>query len=172
MKKNNHSQTVAGAAALLALTLMFCQGQKASPPQGDVAAVTPIESIQDSIQLIGYTVHQVKLTTPYVTNDAKGNSKKYEQAWLVKMELGNMPKYTNRKIDFFIGDYAIKEYGGWERGIYFRIYDKVVLDQLGTKEIRYRSSTSDSVMSTHKIFELPADKKFIMEDENKVLGKQ
>lgn len=171
MKKNNHSQTI-GIAALLALTFMFCQGKKTSAPQGDVAVVVPIESIQDSIQLLGYTVHQVKLATPYSTEDALGNSKKYEQAWLVKMELGNMPKYTNRKIDFFIGDYTIKEYGGWERGIYFRIYDKALLDQLVTKEIRYRSSTSDSVLSMHKIFEVPADKKFMLEDENKVLGKQ
>lgn len=155
---------------MIASTCILCQGKKTVPP-AKTDTIVQIENIQDSMEFIGYSIHLVKLPVAYETKDAQGKSKRYTEAWLVKFELKNMPRYSAQRIDFSIGDYPISEYGGWEKGIYFRIYEKKLLEKLSSGVIRFRMPSSDTMIFTKQKFEMPASKKFDFEDEAKVLGK-
>jgi len=96
---------------------------------------------QKPLRLKEYSVHKVKLSFPYKmksSNLENGEEKVYETAWLVKLELENMPTTYGPKIDFFVGEYKIPEYGGWKDGIYFRIYDEKVLEMINGQQFFYQ----------------------------------
>ena len=154
---------------MAAFTLMFCQGkQQTASPVSKVTA-TP-QKAQDSMEVIGYTIHRVKLPFEYSTKDAKGLTAKYKEAWLVKLELKNMLRYPAQRVEFAIGDYIIPEYGSWEKGIYFKFYDQATFNKLEQQEIKFRLPNEKEFISTKKQFEGTASKKFSLEDERSVIG--
>lgn len=126
--------------AFIVITSLFMYSSCQNKPQAVVSTNVEQAKIitQDSISLIDVTVHLVKLDFDFKHNDTV-----YKHAWLIKLQLDNMPAYPAQRIDFAIGDYIIPEYGGWEKGIYFRVYEEQLLDKLNNAEIRYKLPGDD-----------------------------
>lgn len=153
--------------ASLIITCVYCQKK---PPAGPPVVADP-PARPDSLELSGYAVHFVQLPFPYAATDSSGQKTRYETAWLVRLDLKGMPAAYGPRPDFFLGDYAIPEYGGTATGIYFRIYDPALLARLNGQEIRYRNENG-TLVSLNRKFEVPADwRKMQPEVENKVLGR-
>jgi len=150
----------------LGISSVSCQNKAQSTQTKEEATA------RDSLQLVDYSIHFVELPFEYAITDSLGKKKHYVEAWLVKMQWKNMSAYPAQKVDFFIGDYRITEYGGWEKGIYFRIYDKQLLDKLNAKEISYLLPGHHNPISTKRKLEVDLSKKKEKENENKVLGRK
>ena len=147
----------------------FCQSKKQDAPVAVNAAQQ--QPAIDSIKLKEYSVHLVKLPFTYVIKDEKGAKKQYDRAWLVKLEFEKIPKLVSLTIDFAIGDYIIPEYGGWKKGIYFKIYQTELLESLNNQEILYRLPDQDNMISTKQVFNISAYKTLKIEDERELLKK-
>lgn len=155
---------------MAAFSLMVCQGkQQAAPPVSAVTSVPPPKA-QDAMEVIGYTIHRVKLPFAYSAKDAKGSVTQYKEAWLIKLELKNMLRYPAQRVQFAVGDYIIPEYGSWKNGIYFKVYDQATFDKLAQQEIKFRLPNGKEFITTKKQFEGTANKKFSLEDERSVIG--
>ncbi|RAV98509.1 hypothetical protein [Pseudochryseolinea flava] len=148
--------------------LMFCQEKKQRVESSAVMPVTA-SAEQDSMKVVGYTIHRVRLRFEYTAKDARGEAVKYKEAWLVKLTLERMLRYPSLRVEFAIGDYIIPEYGSWEKGIYFKVYDQATFDKLSHQEIKFRLPNSVDFISTKKQFEGAANKRFAVEDEREAL---
>lgn len=146
-----------------------CQQKQANTQQTNL---TPTHQ-PEPVKLVGYTLHFVKLPFPYMPAEQQGAKKTYTHAWLVLFELENMPTSSSLQTDFFIGKHHVPEYGGWEKGIYFRIYDSAELENLKGSEILIRGPFDNEPISTQKNFQFSKLKdETPIEDEDKLLGRQ
>jgi len=91
----------------------------------------------ETLELKGYEVIHLQLAEPLHRLDAAGRPATVSEAYLVRLEVGK-PKGWDELVRFYVGDYQVPEYGGWERGIYFKIYDPGLLTRLAGGELRYR----------------------------------
>lgn len=158
---------------LISLTGVLCQGKKAAGAQMNNLSKDESQlPVQDSLVVMSYAIHRVKLPTEHIVTDAKGNKASYELAWLVMLELKNMPKAPAQRIDFAIGEYVVPEYGGWEKGIYFRVYDDDIMSGLNNQAISYRLSPGDKMIISRITLMVPTDKNLKLEDENDLLGRK
>ena len=147
-----------------------CQKKQAAAQQSNPTSASQPEPIK----LLGYTLHYVKLPFPYTPAEQQQGAKKtYTRAWLVRFELENMPTELSLQTDFFIGKYQIPEYGGWKKGIYFRIYDPADFEKLYGNEILIRSTFDKVPVSTKKNFQIGGTlDKLPIEDEDKLLERR
>ena len=83
-----------------------------------------------------------------------------------------MPTYYSERIDFFIGDYRIPEYGGWEGGIYFKVYEEDLLRRLNNAEFLYRLPENKEVVKFDTRFKLPDLDGLEMIDEKSAIGRK
>ena len=158
---------------LFAGTGLLCCLACRNKPSDQQQTIARPASQPDTIRLIDQSVHFVKLSFPYVTTDEKGGKKEYTTAWLVRFRLENMPRAMGANMDFFIGDYQIPEYGGWENGIYFKIYDHALLEKLRDAEIFIRTPLDEKKTSTRQRFkDIPPPDKIPLEEEDQVLGRK
>lgn len=158
---------------IFAGTGLLCCLACRNKPSGQQQTIARPASQPDSIRLIDQSIHYVKLAFPYQTTDEKGGKKQYTTAWLVRFRLENMPRAMGASMDFFIGDYQIPEYGGWENGIYFKIYDPALLEQLQGQAISIRTTSEQKSTPTRQLFrKIDAPDKLPLEEENKVLGRR
>lgn len=103
-------------------------------PQAQASGPTP-EVKTEPLELTGVEIHRVKLSAAQKVRDNEGRERVYEQAWLVLLSFKNPPPVRNERMDFYIGDYRVPEYGGFKDGIYFRIYDESLLQSLNDQEL-------------------------------------
>jgi hypothetical protein len=124
------------------------------------------------LKLTGYEVHLTKAKKPYqYRTDNNTVIKKADKAYLVLLHLEPMPKVTNTRIDFYIGDYKVPEYGSTKTGIYFRIYDAALLARLKDQPISWQYGDQPRNVFENKRFQADS-KKLKIEQEETVLGKK
>ncbi len=108
-----------------------------------LAGLTPARAQTSSrekplnVKINSYEIVRLELKTPVRLRDAEGKEQSYERAYLVTLK-GTFPRDEGLGMELYIGDYRVPEYGGTKDGIYFRIYDEKVLNNLEGKEFRYR----------------------------------
>ncbi len=112
-------------ALLLSITTTLVLGQQNKQPDS-------------AFSLSGYSVHLVQPAKPYKFRNDKNEITEKKTAYLIFFDLKNRPAFLNTKLDFYIGEYKIPEYGGTKNGIYFRIYDKDVVSKLNNQPILYQ----------------------------------
>lgn len=145
---------------LLGGTLCIPTGNFAQQPQQD-----------QNLQLKGYEVHFVRAKKPYQYRTEKNELKKAEAAYLVLLHFEKRPPVTNERIDFYIGDYKVPEYGGTKTGIYFRIFDQALLNRLNNQPISWKLPDQPKKTFPGKVF-LADSKKMKQESEEAVLQKK
>lgn len=150
----------------IALLTASCRGrQSPAPPLVDQ------QVIQDTLSVSGYSIHRVKLPYAHAITDRDGNTKRYGEAWLIKLRLQDAPRISDERIDFAIGDYTVPEYGGWKGGIYFRIYERELLEQLDQQMIRYKFPGADAFVASGLRLNARVDMSMKVEDEKEALGR-
>ena len=76
--------------------------------------------------------HQIfiqQLKQPLTRRDERGEERQYREIYVVELK-GYFGEARAIPIEVYIGDYKIPEYGGTKDGIYFKIYDRALLDRL------------------------------------------
>lgn len=104
------------------------------------------------LELRGYEAYHVRLAQPFSRLDANGEKLTSTEAYVVRLKVSE-PGFWGEKVDFFVGDYRIPEYGSWAEGIYFKVYDPAVFDALRGGELRYRIGDGP-VVSFERRFEV------------------
>jgi hypothetical protein len=154
---------------LLALAPAACNrstNQTPSPPPPTAGPTA--EPSRGPLELSAIELHKVKLTHPQKLREKEGQEKVYDQAWLVMLFFKNLGPVSNTGMDLFIGDYRIPEYGGFNEGIYFRIYEERQLRSLNGGEV----SVSFAGMKMHSLgrkFSTENYEKLSLEEESKLL---
>ncbi len=93
-----------------------------------------------------------------------GGSKSYTHGWLVRLHGSRFPA-TAVAWKLFIGDTRIEEYGSFDGGAYFVVYERSELDALAGKPIRVEIRAGDSHTSPAKMPAVVADGAAIPFDE-------
>jgi hypothetical protein len=91
----------------------------------------------ERVELRGYEAYHVRLAQPFTRLEANGEKRTATEAYVVRLKISR-PEFWGEKIDYFVGDYRIPEYGGWAEGIYFKVYDRDLFESLRGGELRYR----------------------------------
>lgn len=121
---------------VLALTLLPALACRAESPSRAGSAVSPAPRAE-KLQLSKIEVARLALDRPVRQPDAAGVPKDWSEAYLVRLEM-ERPDFWNEIVRLYVGDWQVPEYGGWERGIYFKVYDPAFLTRLNGGELRYR----------------------------------
>lgn len=122
---------IASAAVLLLAALGACRGQ-----------VDAQEARQDArqdtiIRLDSVEVFRVVLRSPVERPNAAGEPRTWEQAFMVRLAVP-APPAMGPKAEIFLDEERVPEYGGWEGGIYFWVYDPARLEALRGRTISYQ----------------------------------
>ena len=120
------------------------------------------------IDLKEYAVYHVQGKKPYKYRDNDNKLKESKTAYLVMFTFATGLKAMSIRIDFYIGDFRIPEYGGTEKGIYFRLYDAKLLESLDGQAISYQVANQDKV-SFRKKFMKPDTKTMKVVDEDVII---
>jgi hypothetical protein len=102
--------------------------------------------------LKGIEVVRAELARPHTAIDAGGEKRQYTHAHVVLLEIEGL-RISGPALEVLIGDYKVPEYGGWERGIYFKVYEAALLEKLAGHEMRWRFM--DRTGSFGRRFEVP-----------------
>ena len=124
------------------------------------------DSTKFAIVLQDFAVYRVQGKKPFKYRDENFNLKESKTAYLVTFTFASEPKVMNTHVNFYMGDYRIPEYGGLEKGIYFRFYDPRLLESLNGKDILYQVGNQKKI-SLGKKFVTPnlRELKLISEEE-------
>jgi hypothetical protein len=156
---------------IMSLCFASCQNKEQGATDAPVSPVRQ-ERPADSIVFKGYSIHLAKLPFTYVTQNEKGAKLQYDEAYIVMFEVKDTMKSVSQNIAYAIGGYILPEYGGWKNGIYFKIYDRALLERLNNKEIRYRLPHQKEMVSTGKVFKVEGLKSLKLENEDDLIRKQ
>lgn len=92
---------------------------------------------EETFRLNGVEVLRVDLREPVDRPDAAGEVRTWHQAFMVRLALPQPPAW-GPAFDLFLGEERVAEYGGWEEGVYFWVYDPARLEALRGRTISYR----------------------------------
>ena len=120
------------------------------------------------LKLESVDIHKVVLARPFTKREANQTSE-YKVAYLVMLAFEH-PKSWGPKIDLFIGDYRVQEYGGWSQGIYIKFYKPELLMKLNGQELRYRY-IEETIRNFERKLNVPDLNKLNIEKEFDVVRK-
>lgn len=89
-----------------------------------------------NITISSYDISVQDFEKPFMKIDERGVKRNYRKAYVVNLK-GYFGKSSAIPVDIFIADYKVPEYGGTKDGIYFRIYDEKLLEDLENKPFSY-----------------------------------
>lgn len=89
-----------------------------------------------NISISSYEISVHEFEKPFMKIDTKGTKRSYTKVYIINLK-GNFGEPSAIPVDIFIGDYKVPEYGGTKDGIYFRIYDEKLLEDLENKQFSY-----------------------------------
>jgi hypothetical protein len=94
--------------------------------------------------LKSYDVSLVTLDKPIsrLTDPTAAAPTQYTQAWLVRLH-GDFPVQGAQGMRLFVGNEYVEEFGGLPDGIYFRVYEKSVLDRMTGGVFKYSYAGSE-----------------------------
>lgn len=90
----------------------------------------------ERIRITGYNILVQEFEKPLVRLDEKGVKREYSKAYVVQLK-GEFGEPRAIPVDIYIGNYKVPEYGGMKGGIYFRIYEERLLEELEGKQFGY-----------------------------------
>ena len=108
-----------------------------------------------NVRLDSYSIEKKQLAAPLTARDAAGAEHNFKAVYLVKVK-GVVPTNHALPVQLFVGEYAIREYGATRDGIYFKVYDPLVLRQMHGKPFRY-AAEAKAARQTALIFKAPAE---------------
>ncbi|QAU32996.1 hypothetical protein [Janthinobacterium sp. 17J80-10] len=108
-----------------------------------------------NVRLDSYSVEKKQLPAAMAARDAAGAERAFDKVYLVKVK-GVIPTNYAQPVQLFIGDMPIREYGATRDGIYFKVYDPLVLKQMHGKPFRYAADAKATRQSA-LIFKAPAE---------------
>jgi len=160
MKATKLISKIGSMAVIMAFLGMISCESNAKKSESTLSVVQTAK--QEPLVISDVQVDLVKLDYKF-----QQDSISYDTAWLIRLQIHNMPIYRDSGIEFFIGDEKIREYGGTEDGIYFKVYEKEMLNRMADAEIRYKLDVSGDIMYSKVRFKLPNldDLKMINEKE-------
>jgi hypothetical protein len=118
--------------------------------KGSVATTRPPG--EGPFVLKGVEVVRTELARPHTVIGAGGEKRQYTHAHVVFLEIEGL-RISGPALEVFIGDYKVPEYGGWGRGIYFKVYEPALLEKLAGQEMRWQFM--DRTGSFGRRFEVP-----------------
>lgn len=138
--KRQLNPVIASLVSLLVASLLAGCGAAVPEPGGETpASANPSPAVEQSATPLAYhgaEVFAVELDRPIEASDADGVVKSWTEAYAVRLELA-LPRLHGPAVDLWIGERRIAEYGGWEQGIWFWIYDRRALEQLEGQAIHF-----------------------------------
>lgn len=146
-----------GCALLILLATLECACAQSTADQHTL-----------TLELKNVQVYQVQAKKPYTYQDKENKTKEVNSAYLVKLVFDKKPQPMNQRIDFYIGDYKVQEYGGTSDGIYFRLIEPGLIDKLNNQAISYQVGNEQKV-SLKKNFTKPDAKSLKPQTEESIL---
>ena len=123
---------------------------------------------QPAMAIKEISVHFVEAKEMYRYRDTAYKLHESKTAYLVFMDLDNMPTKASSALNIYIGDYKIPEYGGTFTGIYFRIYDQKLLKRLDKQTIYYQIDKGEK-RSLNRQFIIPQQQSMKKQTEEDVM---
>ena len=116
------------------------------------------------LELRGTEVVRVGLDSPKVRPDVSGENREWHEAFAVKVEV-TLPDVWGPQVEFFVNESRIDEYGGWENGIYFWVYDPEQLERISGQPISYRFGGTEILQLGTIEMGSPEEIRYVTEDE-------
>ncbi len=121
-----------GSLSVGILLLAAC-GNEQDASSGD-APGKEAQMPADEFRYGGADVLRVALLRPRRQPDVDGRLREWNQAFQVRLVLSD-PSVWGPLVRLYLGEELIPEYGGWESGIYFWVYDPAHLERLNGRTI-------------------------------------
>lgn len=129
-------QSVFCLCLCLCLGLVGCEDTEPDGVEARLVAETgqpPRQAVvMDSVEVL-----RVLLTRPVTRPDMSGEDRLWEEAFMVRLTM-TAPPAMGPAFRIFLNEELVPEYGGWEGGVYFWVYDPNRLDALDGRTISYR----------------------------------
>jgi hypothetical protein len=145
-----------------------CQNKQAISKQETTSQQTDVE---EPMKVTSAEVHRVAFNKPHKRILDNNEIKSYAEAFLVMITIEEMPEPRGERFNFKIGDYEVKEYGGWENGIYFRIYETDEILELQDQIVQYQYGTG-AVYTSDVSLKLPDLKSMKAMEETEILNRK
>lgn len=129
-------RAILAGVVLGALTLQL-------PACGQREADKPVPAPSPSVTLESTETLRVEFDQPVLALDAAGEPRRWEDAYMVRLALRMSDLPTAPAFIIFVGEHRIGELGGWQGGVYFYVYDPVLLEQLAGGEIFYQIGSEE-----------------------------
>lgn len=81
------------------------------------------------VEIRSVAISVAPLPAPRVYLDVEGAERTTDEVYIVELE-GRFDVTAALAIDLYIGDHKIEEYGGTEKGVYFKVYDASLFERL------------------------------------------
>lgn len=94
------------------------------------------EKPEPAIEIRAVEIYSAPLPEPRLYRDSEGLERTAEDVLIVELE-GDFGKARAIPVEIYIGDYKVEEYGGSEKGIYFKVYDPELLSRLEGRQLAY-----------------------------------
>ncbi len=120
---------------LVAITL--CCASMGLLGQTDVTANASQSLSKGQLIFSGTEVLEIILEKPLVRPDVNGIGKIWTRGYMVRLKISEPPA-MGPLLDLYLDGEKIPEYGGWEQGIYFWVYDPAQLNILNGQNLSYR----------------------------------
>jgi hypothetical protein len=75
-----------------------------------------------------------------------------EETFLVKIKMPTRPFFRSMGYELFIGDRQIRKYMAFKNGIFFKVNDPGVLEEISGKKIRFRLSGAEEFIDSGTVF--------------------
>ena len=123
------------------LSLVGCDtsGQQEREPE---AATPDLKQPIQTVTLNSAEALRVSLEKALIRPDMSGDERTWDEAFMVRIGL-TAPPAMGPKFDIYLDDERVEEYGGWEGGIYFWVYDPARLQSLEGRTVSYQFDRSE-----------------------------
>jgi hypothetical protein len=167
-----HSFTSVAVLAAVSIAITGCKDDATrTATAGTGAPPSALPSPGDRgkpLALTGYSVHRIKLAYPHKLSAGNAETRNVETAWLIKLALDGLGRPSGPVTEFYFGESRIPEYGGYEGGIYIRVYDEAELKALDGKEIFVKEPRREK-RSLGKTLVIPDLTTLALEEEREAL---
>jgi hypothetical protein len=121
--------------ALLLFAAAAC-GSEAPPTTSQSLKAQQAPPLTPQIELTDIEVLPVALARPVDALDVRGEARSWTDAHMVRLAITGLPT-TSGPLALFVGETRIREYGSWEGGLYFWVYDPELAARLDGGAVAY-----------------------------------
>lgn len=103
-----------------------------------VGAEEPAPELTPSVVLESIEITHVELDKRVLARNAEGEPQTFKESYMVRLALKKSAVPKGPVLNIFVGERRISELGGWQAGVYFYVYDPVLLERLAGGELFYQ----------------------------------